>query len=64
MLTLWNQAPALCIVHGDEDFRRDGFGSRPMNKNDCLWAIQANIICLLVFLIGMAALAEHPAWFR
>jgi len=26
--------------------------------------IQANIICLLVFLVGMAAVAQHPQWFN
>jgi len=27
-------------------------------------ALQASIICVLLFLIGTAALFQHPAWFR
>jgi hypothetical protein len=26
--------------------------------------LQASIICVLLFLIGTAALIQHPAWFR
>jgi hypothetical protein len=26
--------------------------------------LQLNIICLLLFLIGTAAIVEHPEWFR
>jgi hypothetical protein len=26
--------------------------------------IQANIICILVFLVGMTAVAQHPQWFN
>jgi hypothetical protein len=27
-------------------------------------SLQANIICLLLFVIGVAAILQHPAWFR
>lgn len=27
-------------------------------------SLQANIICLLLFVIGVAAIIQHPAWFR
>jgi hypothetical protein len=37
---------------------------RPMSKDERLLSLQANAICVLLFLIGMAALVEHPAWFR
>jgi hypothetical protein len=41
---------------------------RSMNKyhnpeQDYL-ALQASIICVLLFLIGTTALIQHPAWFR
>jgi hypothetical protein len=26
--------------------------------------LQLNVICLLLFLIGSAAIVEHPEWFR
>ena len=26
--------------------------------------IQTNIICLLIFLVGMTAVAQHPQWFN
>ena len=26
--------------------------------------LQANVICLLVFLVGVAMIFQHPAWFR
>ncbi len=26
--------------------------------------IQANIICLLVFLVAVTAVAQHPQWFN
>jgi len=40
----------------------------PLNKyhnpdQDYL-ALQTNIICVLLFLIGTTALIQHPAWFR
>jgi hypothetical protein len=34
-----------------------------MSKNQYL-SLQANIICLLAFLVAMTALIEHPEWFR
>ena len=34
-----------------------------LSDHDCL-ALQASIICVLMFLIGTAAIIEHPAWFR
>jgi hypothetical protein len=33
-----------------------------VTKNDYL-ALQVNIICLLLALIGSTAIIEHPAWF-
>jgi hypothetical protein len=27
-------------------------------------SVKVNIICLLLFLIGSAAIIEHPEWFR
>jgi hypothetical protein len=33
-----------------------------MNKNDCL-SLQANVICLLLALIGATAIIKHPGWF-
>jgi hypothetical protein len=33
-----------------------------MRKNDYL-SLQANIICLLLALIGSTAIIEHPGWF-
>jgi hypothetical protein len=35
---------------------------RPMNKNDYL-SLQANVICLLLALIGTTVIIEHPDWF-
>jgi len=35
-----------------------------MDKGDRLLSLQANVICLLLFLVGITALIEHPAWFR
>jgi hypothetical protein len=32
------------------------------NKHDDL-SLHANIICLLLFLIGVAAIFQHPTWF-
>ena len=26
--------------------------------------LQANIICLLLFIVGVAMILQHPAWFR
>jgi hypothetical protein len=34
-----------------------------MNAN-YLVLIQANIICLLIFLVSMTAVAQHPQWFN
>jgi hypothetical protein len=33
-----------------------------MNKNDYL-SLQANVICLLLALIGTTVIIEHPDWF-
>ncbi len=33
------------------------------HKPDFL-SLQANIICVLLFLIGAAMIVQHPAWFR
>jgi hypothetical protein len=33
------------------------------HKPDYL-SLQANIICLLLFVIGVTAILTHPAWFR
>jgi hypothetical protein len=33
------------------------------HKPDFL-SLQANIICVLLFLIGVAMIVQHPAWFR
>ena len=41
-----------------------GFRSRPMIKSDWLLPFQANVICVLLFLVGVTALIEHPEWFR
>ena len=32
-------------------------------ENDLYLTIQANVICLLLFLVGLAAVTQHPAWF-
>ena len=34
-----------------------------MSTNQYL-SLQANIICLLLFLVGIVALFEYPEWFR
>jgi hypothetical protein len=34
-----------------------------MSKDDYL-GLQANAICLLLFLIATTAITEHPAWFQ
>jgi hypothetical protein len=34
-----------------------------MNTNPVLW-LQAYIISILVFLIGVTAITEHPEWFN
>jgi hypothetical protein len=43
-------------------------GAAPMTKyhdhKPEFLSLQANIICLLVFLIGVAMIVQHPAWFR
>ena len=33
------------------------------DKRDYL-SLQANIICLLLFAIGLTAILTHPAWFQ
>jgi len=35
-----------------------------MDKSDWLLPLQANVICGLLFLVGVTALIEHPEWFR
>ncbi len=27
-------------------------------------SLQANIVCLLLFILGMTAILEHPEWFQ
>jgi hypothetical protein len=34
-----------------------------MSNEHCLM-LQANIICRLVFLVGTAAMIQHPGWFQ
>ena len=34
-----------------------------MSNEHCLM-LQANIICLLLFLVGTAAMIQHPGWFQ
>jgi hypothetical protein len=34
-----------------------------MSKDDHL-VLQANIICLLLCLVAMLAITQHPAWFQ
>jgi hypothetical protein len=34
-----------------------------MTTNNSYLSLQANIICLLLALIGSMAVVEHPAWF-
>jgi hypothetical protein len=34
-----------------------------MTTNTSYLSLQANIICLLLALIGSMAIVEHPAWF-
>ena len=34
-----------------------------MNSNPVLW-LQTYIISILVFLIGVTAITEHPKWFN
>jgi len=33
------------------------------HKPDLL-SLQANIICVFIFLIGVVMIVQHPAWFR
>jgi hypothetical protein len=33
-------------------------------RNDDLLALQTNIICVLLFLTGLAAITQHPSWFQ
>ena len=33
-----------------------------MSDSDCL-SLQANVICLLLFILGTTALFERPEWF-
>jgi hypothetical protein len=35
-----------------------------MDNNSDWLPFQANVICLLAFLVGVTALIEHPEWFR
>lgn len=34
-----------------------------MNTNSVLW-LQAHIIGVLIFLVGVTAITEHPEWFN
>jgi hypothetical protein len=36
---------------------------RHESKNDYL-PLQANIICVLLFFVGVMMITQHPAWFR
>lgn len=36
---------------------------RPARKDE-YWAFQMSLICLLLYLNGMAVLTLHPDWFR
>jgi hypothetical protein len=36
---------------------------RPIGEKHPL-LLQANIICLLLFVIGVATIVQHPMWFR
>jgi hypothetical protein len=36
-------------------------GRRP---DDGHLSLQANVICWLLFLIGVAAIVQHPTWFQ
>jgi hypothetical protein len=62
----WGRDNFISCVHGSND-NDPAIGrssaSKPMSKNQYL-SLQANIICLLSFLVGMTALIEHPEWFR
>ena len=33
-------------------------------SNDYYWMLQTSIICLLLFLVGMTAMVQHPTWFQ
>jgi hypothetical protein len=35
-----------------------------MNTNDYVAIFQAYIICLLAFIVGAAAIVQHPEWFN
>jgi hypothetical protein len=37
-------------------------GGRDMTTNNSHLSLQANIICLLLALVGSMAVAKHPAW--
>ena len=41
----------------------DGSRNRPMSDIDYL-ALQASIICVLLFLLGTASILARPEWFR
>jgi hypothetical protein len=40
-----------------------GDSMRP-SDTDRLLSVQANIICLLLFVVGVATIVEYPEWFR
>ena len=37
---------------------------RSICANEHCLMLQASIICLLLFLVGTAAIIQHPAWFQ
>jgi hypothetical protein len=34
------------------------------DQRDDYLSLRANVICLLLFLVGVATIFQHPAWFR
>lgn len=53
--------PALPITGNLEESR--AWRDLPMNANPVLW-LQAYIIGVLVFLLSITAITEHPKWFN
>jgi len=49
----------MCYDHDRPAFHR----TTTMNDSQYL-ALQASVICVLFFILGNAALIEHPEWFR
>ena len=48
--------------HG-EILKRAHLGALTMNTNPVLW-LQAYIIGVLIFLVSVTAITEHPEWFN